>query len=175
MVTPAWFLRIRLNSRVGGRGDSCQGDWQKIVQRGVVVACSKRPFVPSAPPLSLCCLETFGENANARRQTEGPCLCMKTSTNTAATAQITAVKQTITTTDDSVATKKQEVGSKLREDAIRGVSVCFSTTGQFHWLRSTWPSSEGCWCPWPCPSGSVPWQLLITFNCWPIHCRNSFN
>lgn len=42
---------------------------------------------------------------------------MKTSTNTAAAAQIGAVKRMVTTADDSTAMKKQEVGSKLR-DAI---------------------------------------------------------
>lgn len=46
---------------------------------------------------------------------------MRTSTNTAAAAQIGAVKRIITTTDDSVAARKQKVARKLRE-AIRGVS-----------------------------------------------------
>lgn len=67
---------------------------------------------------------------------------MKTSTNTAAAAQIGAVKRRITTTDDSVAARKQKVARKLRE-AIRGVSLYSPTSGQLHSLRSTWTRLRG--------------------------------
>lgn len=66
---------------------------------------------------------------------------MKTSTNTAAAAQIGAVKRIITTTD-SVAARKQKVARKLRE-AIRGVSSYSPTSGQLHSLRSTWTRLRG--------------------------------
>lgn len=72
-------------------------------------------------------METFGENANEGRQTEGPRLRVKTSTNTAAAAQIGAVKLMMMTTDDSTVAKKQEVGIKLR-NVIRGLSPFFPTT-----------------------------------------------
>lgn len=104
MVTPAWFLRMCLDSGVGGGLERAASGTDKRLSKGGWRRCVQS--VPSAPRLELCCLETFGENANEGRQTEGPHLRMKTSTNTAAAAQIGAVKGMITTTDDSVAAKK---------------------------------------------------------------------
>lgn len=57
----------------------------------------------SAPPSSLCCLETLGENAN-EQETEGLHHCMNSYTNTAATTatQISVVKWLIMITTDNL-------------------------------------------------------------------------
>lgn len=60
---------------------------------------------PSAPPPSLCCLETFGENAN-KQTTEGLRDCMNSYTNTAATTapKISVVKWLLMRTTDILMT-----------------------------------------------------------------------
>lgn len=57
----------------------------------------------SAPPLSLCCLETFGENAN-EQETEGLNHCINSYTNTAATTATysSVVKWLIMITTDNL-------------------------------------------------------------------------
>lgn len=55
---------------------------------------------PPAPPPSLCCLETFGENAN-EQETEGLHDCINSYTNTAAT-QSSVVKSLIMITTDNL-------------------------------------------------------------------------
>lgn len=93
MVTPGWFLRMRLDSRVGER----DGHERKGCPKGVLARCL-RP-----PTLSLCCLETFGENVN-EQETEGLHHCMNSYTNTAATTgtQISVVKWLIMITTDNL-------------------------------------------------------------------------
>ena len=56
-----------------------------------------------APPLPLCCLETFGENAN-EQETQGLHDCINSYTNTAATTAIqnSVVKWMIMITTDNV-------------------------------------------------------------------------
>lgn len=58
---------------------------------------------PPAPPTSLCCLETFGENAN-EQETEGLHDCINSYTNTAATTatQSSVVKWLIMITTDNL-------------------------------------------------------------------------
>lgn len=99
MVTPGWFLRMCLGSREGesaGRGM----DIEKRLSKGGV---SSTHEAHSAPSLSLCCLETFGENAN-ESETEGLHHCMNSYTNTAATTttQISVVKWLIMITTDNL-------------------------------------------------------------------------
>lgn len=98
MVTPGWFLRMCLDSRVGeragrgmnGRGRGGKKRRKRRLSKGGV---SKMFEAPSAPPSSLCCLETFGGNAN-ELETEGLHHCMNSYTNTAASTatQISVVK-----------------------------------------------------------------------------------
>lgn len=58
---------------------------------------------PPAPPPSLCCLETLGENAN-EQETEGLHDCINSYTNTAATTatQSSVVKWLIMITTDNL-------------------------------------------------------------------------
>lgn len=92
MVTPGWFLRMCLDSRVGEKGwqrdERKQGRMKKKKKTAKKRDCpegrglggwggggvGKRP--PSAPPSPLCCLETFGGNANEvveGKETASPC------------------------------------------------------------------------------------------------------
>lgn len=81
MVTPGWFLRMCLDSRVGGRAARGMDIRERSILRGGVGEMSE---APPAPPPSLCCLETFRENAN-EQETEGLHDCINSYTNTAAT------------------------------------------------------------------------------------------
>lgn len=81
MVTPGWFLRMCPDSRVGERAGRGMDMRERSILRGGVGEMFE---APPAPPPSLCCLETFGENAN-EQETEGLHDCINSYTNTAAT------------------------------------------------------------------------------------------